>query len=1442
MKPSPKQRILTSIQAVDNSGCDRGARLVATAMFALAHWLSVALGWALLLGVPLLLLVWNRQAVKLKLEKKLAVRVERDPGAVPRNRTAMADGFQVLSFLDLDSSLAAQSPLQGLQLLSLGDYFASLVPHGGVSWERAAVSVADRRGAARPGRRGAGGASAAGIAPRAAAGTPRVADAGCKARGPRAPRVPRTCCRRFGLTAALPLAMFLPAEMRKEGEAGSLLKSFPSLAASHLVTSAISALDLVAFGQTVHLYASRRRHRQAAVAQAQQLGGARVGQRDGRGGAAGGGGGAGAPAPVLALAGKGEQVDAAERVAAAQLRGAGPLAVLLSGGGASGDFGPGLPNPLLLSEGSLLEVLGITAEQAADQTQERGPEPKPVNPLLPDLHIGNGGLMMTHSTAGGAACRLMAAVCNLLAANALDGLGAAAAPLAAAGAAGRVPFAVRLREGGPGLTSVEALATALQAEGYSVDLKCNSNLTSFGIGFCVPGEAAGTWRHIPIAYPLRTGLWARDEQGQEASVMTLMSHGSVLLSVRGGPLRLLNFDLEWCLGVSGFTGWLPYAFADRVWATGDRFRIGHPLGDLSAPGEQTRLLRLLAAATCVLNVVGQRDRLLFGGYGYLGVCLDSAAVIQQAMAGTCTLYPLILGGDAKCGLMAAYLEAAAGGGWAYAADARALATALADLPCDAIQEPCAAACAARRALACLPRDSVFAAVGRCRAGLEAALAEALALCPESYDGVLEIKPGNKALLYDTDGKVVGQSQLRGYSPDQLGEGSEVLLGSWELEVCEPLPAEKFRSGEAFLRSINLAATAPAAAARSAAQPVAAAGGDGGFQPPLPGGAFRPPLPAGAFRPPGGLGGGAQPPAPRPIHDPHVEGAVVLNPRQWQAGAGMLGGRSVSPVVLDPYIGRQLRPHQVEGVRFLYETVMGLREQGRSGCILADEMGLGKTVQVLALIWTLTKQGPMGCPSARKALVVTPSSVAQNWAAEARKWLGNERMRCIVNTFVHGQAFRVACVSYENVRKHADALKGAVDLLVCDEGHRLKSAAGNKTISALTSLGCQRHVLLTGTPVQNNPGEFFAMVDFVVPGLLGDYRQFERLYGATIARGREKNATPEEQRLGEARSQQLMKMVQAIFLRRTNDLNSKFLPPCTTYVACCAPAPAQLAAYRAVLGGGAVRSLLHATGADFGSSALSVLNSLRKISNHPALYSPGEEAQQRAAGEEEEEGGAGGAGGGEFDPDQSGKMAVLATLLQESLEVQGDRCVVGAGGNEVVSQSTATLDLVAQLCAQHGWKVARLDGSTSVAKRQDIVDAFNRLGVGQMFQRQLQKGDMAATLMGQAGGSGGGGKGQAKAKARAGQQFSKEELRRLFTLNVNTRCDTYDLLNGAGAATGGKHKAGGAALAADAAAVAEAAASFRDVSASCGDAPLAVAVAAGRVTFVHLERREQQQQE
>jgi SNF2 family DNA or RNA helicase len=58
-----------------------------------------------------------------------------------------------------------------------------------------------------------------------------------------------------------------------------------------------------------------------------------------------------------------------------------------------------------------------------------------------------------------------------------------------------------------------------------------------------------------------------------------------------------------------------------------------------------------------------------------------------------------------------------------------------------------------------------------------------------------------------------------------------------------------------------------------------------------------------------------------------------------------------------------------------------------------------------------------------------------------------------------------CCSYETLRKHTEALAGVCDVLVCDEGHRLKATGGNKTIDALKQLGCKRRIVLTGTPLQ-----------------------------------------------------------------------------------------------------------------------------------------------------------------------------------------------------------------------------------------------------------------------------------------------------------------------------------------------------------------------------------------
>jgi SNF2 family DNA or RNA helicase len=82
----------------------------------------------------------------------------------------------------------------------------------------------------------------------------------------------------------------------------------------------------------------------------------------------------------------------------------------------------------------------------------------------------------------------------------------------------------------------------------------------------------------------------------------------------------------------------------------------------------------------------------------------------------------------------------------------------------------------------------------------------------------------------------------------------------------------------------------------------------------------------------------------------------------------------------------------------------------------------------------------------------------------------------VKDFKQGTVWKLLVGSYETLRKYAHELEGCCDLLVCDEGHRLKASGGNKTITALLQLGCQRRIILTGTPVQNNMEEFYGRPD------------------------------------------------------------------------------------------------------------------------------------------------------------------------------------------------------------------------------------------------------------------------------------------------------------------------------------------------------------------------------
>ncbi|KAK5957590.1 DNA-dependent ATPase protein rad54 [Knufia fluminis] len=422
-----------------------------------------------------------------------------------------------------------------------------------------------------------------------------------------------------------------------------------------------------------------------------------------------------------------------------------------------------------------------------------------------------------------------------------------------------------------------------------------------------------------------------------------------------------------------------------------------------------------------------------------------------------------------------------------------------------------------------------------------------------------------------------------------------------------------------------------------------------------------------------------------------------------------------PVVIDPRLAKVLRPHQVEGVKFLYRCTTGLVDENARGCIMADEMGLGKTLQCIALMWTLLKQSPQaGKGTIQKAVIACPASLVKNWANELVKWLGpaaptpfaidgkasKEELVSQLRQWAIASGRQVTrpvlIVSYESLRLNIDELKDVkIGLLLCDEGHRLKNADSN-TYVALTGLNVDRRVILSGTPIQNDLTEYYSILGFANPGYLGTKADFRKKFELPILRGRDAGGSDTDKQKGEAANAELSGLVKKFIIRRTNDILSKYLPVKYEHVVFCNLSPFQMALYNHFIQSPDIKSLLRGKG----SQPLKAIGILKKLCNHPDLLDlstdlpksedcwPDDYVPKEARGRDRD-----------VNPFYSGKFMVLERMLARIRQDTNDKIVL-------ISNYTQTLDVFEKLCRARSYGCLRLDGTMNVNKRQKLVDKFN----------------------------------------------------------------------------------------------------------------------------------------
>jgi SWI/SNF-related matrix-associated actin-dependent regulator of chromatin subfamily A member 5 len=397
---------------------------------------------------------------------------------------------------------------------------------------------------------------------------------------------------------------------------------------------------------------------------------------------------------------------------------------------------------------------------------------------------------------------------------------------------------------------------------------------------------------------------------------------------------------------------------------------------------------------------------------------------------------------------------------------------------------------------------------------------------------------------------------------------------------------------------------------------------------------------------------------------------------------------------------QMRNYQIEGLDWLAQLA-----RNKVNGILADEMGLGKTLQSISLLALAREQDWE--ESKLPHLIIVPKSTITNWANEFAKFcpvfktcclIGSqeERELLISSTILPG-SFDVLITSFDVARIEISTLrKLKFGFFILDEAHRIKNEESILS-SVVRTVSAERILLLTGTPLQNNLHELWAILNFIMPHIFDSAKDFDEIF-ERIVEGNQ-----------DAVAQTLHRILRPFMLRRLKTDVARDLPEKKELYVYVSLSELQKRMYKDIVLKNA-DSVLNTY--SVGKVRLvNTLMQLRKCCNHPYLFPGIEEGPPFVDGMHLVE--------------NSGKLAVMDRLIEKVIFEKASE------GNQILifSQMTRMLDILDDYLRFKRIPHCRIDGSTASSDRQAIIDEFMREGTDKrVFLLSTRAGGLGINLV------------------------------------------------------------------------------------------------------------------